>query len=74
MEPEFVSPLNNIGPDDVRSFPIRYSERDFLMDEVVVLKSCKICRAVLGPGKENQNQGSQNENLPAAQTKHKAEL
>ena len=74
MDPEFVSPLNDIGPDDLRGFPIRYSKRDFLMDEVVVLKSCKICRAVLGPCKENQNQGGQNENLPAAQTKHKAEL
>ena len=71
---EFVSPLNDIGPDDLRGFPIRYGESHFLVNKIVVLKSCKISGAVLGPCKENQNQGGQNENLPAAQTKHKAEL
>ena len=74
MNSEFVRLLNNLGPDHIRTLSVRYSERDFLVNIVVELESRKVARPILGPGEEDRNQHEQNENLPAAQAEHSAEL
>jgi hypothetical protein len=74
LNSKFVPLLNDIGPDYVRCFSIRYGERYFLVNEIVVLESGKVGGAILGPGEEKGNQHKQNENLPAAQAEHSAEL
>ena len=56
VDAEFVSSLNDIYSQPFRIFPIRDGKRNFLVNEIVVLKSCKVGRAILGRGKENQDQ------------------
>src|ERR1041385_3561434 len=53
VDAEFVSLLNNFRSQLFRSFPICYGKNNFLVNEIVVLKSCKIGRAILGPSKED---------------------
>jgi hypothetical protein len=74
VDAEIASPLNNFRSQHFRRFPIRYSERNFLVNIIVVLKSRKISRTILGRGDEKRNQYQQDENLPAAQAEHSAEL
>ena len=66
--------LNNLSPNHFGRFSIHYREHYFLMNVIVELKSREIGRAILGPGEEEHNQHEQNENLPAAQAEHRAEL
>src|SRR5437867_7003316 len=74
VDAEVARLRNNLGTDHLRGFSIRYGEHYFLMNVIVELTSRKIGSAILGPGEKKRNQHEQNENLPAAQAEHRAEL
>src|SRR6478672_9681222 len=74
LDAQVIRFLNDLFTQHLRTLSICYRESYFLVDVIVELESRKVGRAVLGPGEKKGNQHEQNENLPAAQAKHSAEL